>query len=177
MSEILGIQPVEKYGKVLIVDDEPELREVVRQVLEAQRLNVTIAENGKQALQILEQEKFDVILSDVQMPEMDGMQFLESMCLKGNQTPLVFYSGFYEKDMLRKSMQLGAFDFLEKPIGAKKLLQVIDNAAEVGVLQRKISFIRDRKNYKLYDFIAEYEKRIAQLRLLNYSTNTTQEAS
>ena len=171
MGEIGGNQPIERYGKVLLVDDEPDLRQIVEQILSSNKLVVMTAENGRQALELLEQEKFDVVLCDVKMPEMTGIEFLEALCAKGNQTPVVFYSGFYEKEMLKKSMQLGAFDFLEKPISADKMLQVIDNAAEVGVLHRKIAFIRELKNYKLYDFIPDYEKRITQLRFLNYSSD------
>ena len=177
MSNIPGIQPIGKYGKVLIVDDDPELLDVVRQVLESHKLIVSAAENGQQALEIVAQEKFDVILSDIKMPEMDGIQFLEALGSKSIPTPVVFYSGFFEKEMLQRAMQLGAFDFLGKPIGSKKMLQVIDNATEVGVLQRKVEFIRENKKEKLYDFIPEYENRITQLCLLNYLTESNKEVS
>ncbi len=176
MSEILDIKPIEKYGKVLVIDDEPDLREIVQDILKAHKINVVVANNGKQALEILNSENFDMILSDMQMPEMSGIEFLQSVCLKGDFTPVVFYSGFYEKDLLRKAMQLGAFDFLEKPLSAARLLAVVESAAEVGVLQRKINFIKERKSIKLFDFISEYEKRIAQLRLLNFSSGTDQKA-
>jgi DNA-binding NtrC family response regulator len=171
MSDILDIKPIERYGKVLIVDDEPDLREMVQEILESKKIKVTVAENPIIALEILANEKFDMILSDVSMPEMTGIQFLEVVCQKGDFTPFVFYSGFYEKNMLRKSMQLGAFDFLEKPISPKKLIAVVENAAEVGVLQRKINFIKERKNVKLFDFIAEYEKKIAELKLINFNAS------
>lgn len=169
MTDLTESKPIEKYGKVLILDDEEGLRELIKEILEASGIKVTTADNPKTALAILETENFDMILSDVQMPEMTGLQFLETISLQGNLTPLVFLSGFYEKDMLRKSMQLGAFDFLEKPISPIRLIKVVENAAEVGVLRRKINFIRDRKNVKLLDFIPEYEKRISQLRLANYN--------
>lgn len=171
MNEILDVKFITKYGKVLIVDDEPDLRELVQEILESNHIKVSIAVNGAEALEFLSRDKFDMILSDVQMPEMSGIQFLEAVCLRGYHTPLVFYSGFYEPEMLRQSMQLGAFDFIAKPISAARLLSVVENAAEVGVLQRKIDYIKERKNPKLFDFILDYEKRITHLRLMNYSSD------
>jgi two-component system nitrogen regulation response regulator NtrX len=175
MNEILDVKYISKYGKVLIVDDEPDLRELVQEILESNHIKVVIAVNGNMALDFLAKEQFDMILCDVQMPEMSGIEFLETVCLRGHHTPLVFYSGYYEAETLRQAVQLGAFDFIAKPVSSEKLLTVVENAAEVGVLQRKISHIKERKNPKLFDFILDYEKRITQLRLMNYSSDTHKE--
>jgi DNA-binding NtrC family response regulator len=156
----------------LIVDDEADLREIVRMMLENNNIEVVSAENGKEALGFAREEKFDVILSDINMPEMTGLEFLEAMSKTENQTLVVFYNGYFEPKLLHKCMALGVFDFLEKPIGTKQLLEVIGHAAEVGVLQRKIAFIHERNNEKLNDLIVEYEHQIARLSVRSYVSVT-----
>lgn len=170
MNEILDVKYIAKYNRVLIVDDESSALEVLRDLFVMNNINVTTATNGKEALEALSNEQFDMILSDVNMPKMNGIEFLESVSVLGVSTPLVFYSAHYDLDVLRKSIQLGAFDFLSKPLSFPKLMNVVENAVEVGVLQRKIHYIHEHKNPMLYDFINEYESRVKLLRLMNYSS-------
>ena len=172
MSKTTGIQPIAKHGKVLIVDDEEDLRETVKLILESKGINVETAENGKAGLVALENEKFDMILSDLSMPIMTGLEFLENLRARNDSTPFVFYSAFYEKKLLDQAMRLEAFDFLAKPVTPDQLLLAVDNAALVGVLQRKIAYIQEQNNPTLSAFIAEYEGQITKLCLQNYLSDS-----
>jgi DNA-binding NtrC family response regulator len=154
---------IEKYNKVLIIDDELALVHNMQDYLENHQVGFASAENANSALVLIETDLFDVIFCDIQMPEMNGLTFLETIRHKGITTPVVFFSGFYEKDMLQVAMQLGAFDFIEKPVTEETLIKVTERATEYGLLQRKIADIRDTKDSKQKKTLNEYKNKINQL--------------
>jgi len=160
---------IEKYGKVLVIDDELALLQNIQDYLEGQKIGFTPAENADQALGLLQNEKFDVIFCDIQMPKMNGLRFLETIRHQGDSTPVVFFSGFYESQMLKEAMKLGAYDFIEKPLEEDHLLAVVNNATEYGLLQRKIAGIENQKDPKAKKSLNEFKNKINQLRVNKYS--------
>jgi DNA-binding response OmpR family regulator len=112
---------------ILVIEDQPDMRENLATILEMEQFAVLVAENGRQGLQLARQAKPDLILCDVMMPEMDGHEVLTS--LREDQsianTPFVFLTARGEKQDLRDGMNLGADDYLAKPVGADALLATI----------------------------------------------------
>ncbi len=170
MSDIIeDSKTIEKYGKVLVIDDELALVQNIQDMLEAKSIGFMPAENAQQALELLGTEKFDVIFCDIQMPKMNGLQFLESIRHQGNPVPVVFFSGFYEKEMLQQAMKLGAYEFLEKPLAEEQLIQTVERATEYGLLQRKIAGIAEVKDPKVKKSLNEYQNKIKQLRVTKFA--------
>jgi DNA-binding NtrC family response regulator len=119
--------------KLLIVDDEPEILAVLKDQLEEDGMDIQTASAGKQALELCERESFDAILSDLNMPQMDGLKFLKNLRDRGNQTPFVVLTGYADKDKAVQALKLGAFDFLEKPWSSEQLEEVVSKALELGM--------------------------------------------
>jgi two-component system nitrogen regulation response regulator NtrX len=160
---------IEKYGRVLVVDDELALLQNIQDHLESQQIGFMPAENAVQALDLLKTEKFDVIFCDIQMPKMNGLQFLETIRHQGDSTPVVFFSGFYENEMLKSAMQLGAYDFIEKPLDENHLINVVNNATEFGLLQRRIAGVSESKDPKHKKTLNEFKNKMNQLKVTKYS--------
>ncbi len=104
-------------GNVLVVDDDVVYQTLLASKLKRDGYKVTKAQNGRQALEILQSQSFDVVLLDIQMPEMDGYQVLERM--KSDQTlwhiPVIVISGVEGMESVIRSIEKGALDFLPKP--------------------------------------------------------------
>lgn len=102
-------------GRVLLVDDEPELRRLLHRTLSRAGFEVVDAENGRVALDTVRTQRFDVVISDVRMPCMGGIELLERLQLEEPELPVVLISGSLELTD-RGAEELGAFDFIAKPI-------------------------------------------------------------
>jgi DNA-binding response OmpR family regulator len=112
---------------ILVIEDQPDMRENLATILEMEQFAVLVAENGRQGLELARKAKPDLILCDVMMPEMDGHEVLTSLRQDQNiaGTPFVFLTAKGEKQDLRDGMNLGADDYLAKPVGADELLATI----------------------------------------------------
>jgi len=133
-------------AKVLIVDDEQSIRYVLREILEDEKYLVEDAANGEEALEKLQNEAFDVVLSDIKMPKMDGMTLLEKVIEAGINTQFIMVSAHGTIDTALEATRKGAFDFIEKPPDLNRVLLAIRNAldkkslvTETKVLRKKIS--------------------------------------
>jgi DNA-binding NtrC family response regulator len=133
-------------AKILIVDDEQSIRYVLREILEDEKYQVEDAANGQEALDKLTAEAFDVVLSDIKMPKMDGMALLEKVMEEGIETQFIMISAHGTIDTALEATKKGAFDFIEKPPDLNRVLLAIRNAldkkslvSETKVLRKKVS--------------------------------------
>jgi DNA-binding NtrC family response regulator len=133
-------------AKILIVDDEQSIRYVRREILEDEKYQVEDAANGQEALDKLNAEAFDVVLSDIKMPKMDGMALLEKVIEEGIETQFIMISAHGTIDTALEATKKGAFDFIEKPPDLNRVLLAIRNAldkkslvSETKVLRKKVS--------------------------------------
>jgi DNA-binding NtrC family response regulator len=133
-------------AKILVIDDERSIRNTLKDILEFEKHVVSLAENGRQGLEMLENETFDLIFSDIKMPEMDGIELLNALIEKGIDTPIVMISGHGNIETAVESIKKGAFDFIEKPIDLNRLLVTVRNAldkselvVETKTLKKKIA--------------------------------------
>lgn len=133
-------------AKVLVVDDEKSIRRTLREILEFEKYEVEEAVNGMDCLVQLKQKKFDIILLDIKMPKMDGMEVLERLPVLAPDTPVIMISGHANIDTAVDAVKKGAFDFISKPPDLNRLLITLRNALdksslinETKVLKRKVS--------------------------------------
>ena len=113
--------------KILVVDDNSDLRELAETILKTQNYQVTVAENGKKALAIFDQSSPDLIISDIAMPEMNGFAFLKAVRSreKGAAVPFLFLSAYSQKSNLSQARRLAVDDYLVKPFDAQELLDAV----------------------------------------------------
>jgi two-component system, NtrC family, nitrogen regulation response regulator NtrX len=120
---------------VLIVDDEPGIRQSLRGVLEDEGYKVATADSGEACLETIGRRSFDVVLLDVWLPGVDGLSTLEKMRALERAPEVVMISGHGTIETAVRATKLGAFDFLEKPLSLEKTLIVVKNAAEAKRLR------------------------------------------
>ena len=111
--------------KVLVVDDEENIRDMLVTYLESEGYDVVTADNGMTALASIEEHNPQVVLLDIRMPDMDGLQCLRAIKRKNAELPVIMMSGFASEHIARKTLEIGAFDYMDKPISFDHLIKVI----------------------------------------------------
>ncbi len=133
-------------AKILIVDDEASIRRTLRDILEYEKYEVDETKDGMEALVKLKKQQYDVVIMDIKMPKMDGMEALERIQQIAGDTPVIMISGHANIDSAVEAVKKGAFDFISKPPDLNRMLITIRNAmdksslvTEKKVLQRRVS--------------------------------------
>ena len=111
--------------KILVVDDEITIQEMLLTYLESKGYEVQIADTGLSALEVSAEFKPHIVLLDIRMPDMDGIQCLRMLLKQDSNIAVVMMSGFATENIARKSLELGAFDYINKPISLDHLFEVI----------------------------------------------------
>jgi DNA-binding NtrC family response regulator len=131
-------------GKILVIDDERPIRRTLCEILEFEKFEVDQAENGEQGLKMIQENEYDVILCDIKMPKMDGMEVLEKVKKLDHNPTIVMISGHGTIDTAVDALKKGAFDYLPKPTDLNRLLVTVRNAInkkelveETKVLKKK----------------------------------------
>lgn len=138
---------------ILIIDDEQSIRSTLREILEYEKFKVDEAADGIIGLQMIEKEKYDIILCDIKMPKMDGIEVLKHI-LKQSDTPVVMISGHGNIETAVEAIKLGAFDYISKPLDLNRLLITIRNATEKSSLINETKILK-KKVIKGWDMIGE----------------------
>jgi len=133
-------------SKLLIIDDERGIRNTLREILADEGYEVDVAENGKQGLEMAQQKAYDLIFSDIKMPEMDGLELLSSLKSgdEPSDTPIVMISGHGDVETAVQALKLGAYDFLLKPLDLNRILITTKNALESKNLRQETKQLRKR---------------------------------
>ncbi len=156
---------------ILVVDDEPDIRELVRDILEDEGYSVTTAENGEAARAALRERRPDLILLDIWMPDIDGISLLKEWAEgEGLPCPVIIMSGHGTVETAVEATRLGAYDFLEKPLSLAKLLLTVERALEaerlaqenVGLRRHVQPVIEPVGHSQVMQRLREQVKRIAQ---------------
>ena len=116
--------------RVLVVDDEDDFRETFVKRLEKRNVSVTGTESGEKAMEILDKELFDVVILDVKMPGMDGIETLREMKRKRPLMEVIMLTGHATVESGVEGMKLGAFDYVVKPVGLDELMEKMTEACE-----------------------------------------------
>ena len=121
---------------VLVVDDEPDIRELVKDILVDEGYDVVTADNGANARKALRDRRPDLLLLDIWMPDVDGISLLKEWSEdSGLPCPVIMMSGHGTVETAVEATRLGAYDFLEKPLSLAKLLLTVERALEADKLQ------------------------------------------
>ena len=129
---------------VLIVDDNRDIAEAAKITIEAYtKFTVLCAHSGKQALSFIESHAIDVIVLDEVMPEMSGSDFFHNLRQRSIYVPVIFLTGVGDEQKRMKQLSQGAFDYLEKPIKARDLILLVNEAAKVMTRIRELLERRD----------------------------------
>ncbi|MBO5595491.1 MAG: sigma-54-dependent Fis family transcriptional regulator [Bacteroidales bacterium] len=130
--------------KVLIIDDERAIRYSLKEILEMENYQVEAAENGKEGLEKAEKEKYDAILCDIKMPEMDGTEVLAKLIEDGVESPVVMISGHADISTAVDCIKKGAFDFIEKPLDLNRILITLKNATDKAKLVTQTKILKKK---------------------------------
>ena len=122
---------------VLVVDDEKNIRETLKDVLEDEGFEVILSENGKSALEILGRNAVDVVLLDLWLPEVGGMDVLRITKEEFTDIQVIIISGHGSIDTAVKATKMGAFDFIEKPLSIERVINVVDHAIKIIGLRKE----------------------------------------
>jgi two-component system response regulator FixJ len=127
---------------ILIVDDELGMRQFLTHLLQREGHSVRVAENGREAVARLHEQKPDLILSDVRMPEMSGIDLLKRLRQMKNQVPVIIITGHGDVRLAVEAMKCGASDFLEKPFDDELLLTAVRTALSNQVAEHQNQALR-----------------------------------
>jgi len=116
---------VELTGRILIVDDDPHFLRVLARILSGENFLVSSAGGACDALELIKSAQFDLVISDLRMPECDGLNFLEALRRKGNNVPVIILTAYGEVDTYLAAMNAGATEYLNKPIHSEELLRIV----------------------------------------------------
>ena len=128
--------------RILVVDDEAGMRDVLGRILSSEGYLVTAAGNGVEALQALGRESFDFILCDIRMPEMGGLDLLREMTARKITGTVIMMSAFGTVETAVEAMKLGAYDYISKPFMSDEILLTLRKAREREALRRENEYLR-----------------------------------
>jgi len=141
-------------AKILVIDDEKSIRNTLKEILEYEKHEVMLAENGIKGLELLKTDTFEVVLLDIKMPEMDGLEVLEQISKTYFDVQVVMISGHGNVDTAVKAVKMGAYDFIEKPLDLNRLLVTVRNATDRTELINETKTLRKKIN-KSYQMVGE----------------------
>jgi DNA-binding NtrC family response regulator len=115
-------------GKILVIDDEDIVRTSCSRTLRPEGFEVSLAKNGAEGLKLASEDTFDLVLTDLKMPDMDGIEVLRSIKEKWPKTEVIIVTGYQTVDTAVKAIKLGAYDYIEKPFTPDALISAVTEA-------------------------------------------------
>lgn len=138
-------------SRILIIDDESSIRSTLKEILEYESYEVDLAASGPEGLNLFSERKHDIVLCDIKMPEMDGLEVLVKLFEISPDAQVVMISGHGNIDTAVTAIKQGAYDFIEKPLDLNRLLITIRNAEDKTTLlnETKVLKMKVGKTYKM----------------------------
>lgn len=135
-------------SKILVIDDERSIRNTLKDILEYEKYEVDLAEDGTKGIEKIRAAEYDIVLCDIKMPGLDGIEVLERLVVLAPDTPVVMISGHGNIDTAVDSIKKGAFDYIEKPLDLNRLLITIRNAMDKSSLVTETKILKKKVNKK-----------------------------
>lgn len=158
--------------KLLIIDDEENIRKMLKRSLEAENYQIELAFNGEEGLQKAKEDDFDLILLDLNLPGMDGIEVLENLREEDNLTPVLIITGYGSVDSAVKVMKLGAIDYLQKPFNPEEIKEQIQE-----IIERKGISDKNVDKFKDYESLIVRAKAAINQRDFSLAENLLQKAN
>ena len=130
------------HANILVVDDERGIREQLEGILRDEGFSVAAVGSGEEALAALSRELFDLVLLDILLPGMDGLEVLRQARAAGHRTPIVVISGHAGAELAVRAVRLGAADFMEKPLALERVLVTVSNTLAAARLEQRLAVER-----------------------------------
>jgi len=130
--------------KILIIDDQKAIRNTLKEILEYEKYNVDLAEDGIIGLQMCIENNYDLIFCDIKMPNLDGIEFLKKLILKKNESPVIMISGHGDIETAVQTLKIGAYDYIEKPLDLNRVLSSVKNAFDKRLLKKENSSLKKK---------------------------------
>jgi DNA-binding NtrC family response regulator len=143
-------------SKILVIDDERAIRNTLKDVLEYEKYEVDLAEDGPKGLDMLSSNSYDIVLCDIKMAKMDGIEVLGKITEMSGDLPIIMISGHGNIDTAVEAIKKGAYDFLEKPLDLNRLLITIRNAMDKSNLINQTQVLKNKVS-KMYEIVGESE--------------------
>jgi two-component system nitrogen regulation response regulator NtrX len=140
--------------RILVIDDEESIRNTLQEILEYEKYTVDMAAEGAEAMEQLKKNQYNVILCDIKMPNMDGIEVLERAIRIQPTAPVIMISGHGNIDTAVDAIKKGAYDFIEKPLDLNRLLITIKNALDKSTLVEKTKELQQKVS-KTYEIIGQ----------------------
>jgi len=141
-------------SKILIIDDERSIRSTLREILEYEKYQIEEAKDGEEGLKMILQNEYDVVLCDIKMPKMDGMEVLEKVYESGKDIPFIMISAHGSIETAIDATRKGAYDFITKPPDLNRLLVSVRNAIDRSSLVTETKTLK-KKVTKSFDIIGQ----------------------
>ncbi len=158
-------------AKILVVDDESSIRRTLKEILEFEKHDVDTASNGVEALVMAKEISYDVILLDIKMPEMDGIEVLDNL-MKYSNVPVIMISGHGTIDTAVEAIKKGAYDFIVKPPDLNRLLIAVRNAVDKNELISQTVKLKKEVNKK-FEIIGESKSMLLLKEMITKIAPTT----
>ncbi len=141
---------INNESHILVVDDEISMRELLEFMLEREGYRVTCAKNGKEAISLLEKETFDLLLCDIRLGDITGLNVLEFSKTKNPETVVIMISAYASTEIAVEAMNSGAYDYVPKPFDTEELRQTIAKALEMKTLEAEKKNLDDELKKNLH---------------------------
>jgi len=143
-------------SRILVIDDERAIRNTLKEVLEYEKHEVALAEDGPSGLEMFSVNSYDIVLCDIKMSKMDGIEVLQKIFETASDVPVIMISGHGNIDTAVEAIKKGAYDFLEKPLDLNRLLITIRNATDKSTLITQTQVLKNKVS-KMYEIVGESE--------------------
>jgi len=170
---------------ILIAEDDPQLRKLYVEYLSLFFETVYEAEDGEEALRTYRSKSPDIIISDINMPKLDGLSLIKQIRLKDQETPIVILSAYTDQDMLLEAVKLHLFEYVVKPVDSKELKDLVFNMIESINIKRAYLYMADgyrwdKKHHYLFKAnteikLQENERRLLKILIQNLNVNVSTE--
>lgn len=143
-------------AKILVIDDQRPIRSTLKDILEMEGHTVSLAEDGAKGVETFTAEKPDLVLTDIKMPAMDGMEVLAKIMDTKADCPVIMISGHGDIDTAVECIKRGAYDFIQKPLDLNRLLITVKNALDKGALVTETKTLKKKVAHR-YEMIGDSE--------------------
>ncbi len=123
--------------EIVVVDDEPIVRKRLKPALEKDGYRVEVFDDGSGVLNRIREKNFDIVVTDVRMEDVDGIQVLQEVLARSAETKVIIITGYATVEVAREALSKGAFDFIAKPFKPNDLRAIIEKAAEAIRAEKK----------------------------------------